>query len=237
MIRVFVDESGNMGRSGKYFVLAGLVVKTEKQRNRIERMIRREQLLDEKGRRLETKKDEIKFSRMKFEQRQRIANKIAGEWEINIHYFVAYKPMVELLREGKTKNLVYNYFSKLLMERIFKRYDDDFEIIFDQRSTAVKSMNSLTDYIEISAYADFPNLVGKSIAVKQADSRTNELLQAADVIAGAAAQAYALHNLHYLEILGGKVMTLQEFPKRGFIGSQKREIGKRKLIYMLRGDG
>ncbi|MBR3180661.1 DUF3800 domain-containing protein [Candidatus Saccharibacteria bacterium] len=235
MVKVYVDESGNMGKSGDYFVLAAIVFTSDKAEARVRRLIKKEQLLGANGKPTGAKKSELKFAKLEFEQKQRILNKISKEEGVNLFYFVAYKPMVELLQEGKTKNLVYNYFSKLLMSKIFKRYDDDFEIVFDQRSTAVKSMNSLTDYIEISAYAEFPNLVGKRILVNQGDSKTNKLLQAADLVAGAARQAYSLHNLHFLEILGGKIMAIVEFPKRGFRGSLKFEIGKRRLVDKLRG--
>lgn len=232
MVRVFIDESGNMGESGKYFVLAAVVAKTGKDEARLKRVIRKEQVLDARG--MKTRKTEVKFSKMKFPQRQRLVDKISREGA-DVFYFVAYKPRVALLNEGKQKNLIYNYFSKLLMTRVFRRYDDDFEIIFDQRSTAVKSMNSLTDYIEISAYAEFPNLVGKRVTVNQADSRTNLMLQVADVVAGAGAQAYGLKNRHFLEILGERVRAIDEFPKRGFVGSQKYKLGRLKLIYKLRG--
>lgn len=234
MIRVYVDESGNMGAEGEYFVLAAAVFKTEKSEARVRRAIRREQRLRTDGELLLVPRREVKFSRMRFEQRQRLLNEIAGE-EVDVFYFVAYKRRCSLLMAGKKKNLIYNYFSKLLMERVFRRYDDDFEIVFDQRATAVKSMNSLTEYIQISAYVDFPNLTGKRVTVMQADSRTNFLLQAADVVAGAAAQAYSLGNRHFLEILGRRVKAIDEFPRRGFVGSLKLGIGKLLLIDKLRG--
>ncbi|MBQ6130612.1 DUF3800 domain-containing protein [Candidatus Saccharibacteria bacterium] len=237
MVKVYIDESGNMGRAGNYFVLAAVVVKGPKGEGRLKRLVRREQRLDAEGRRLEAEKwrKELKFSKMKFPQRQRLIHELAEEEGAEMFYFVAYKPRVSLLMEGKEKNLIYNYFSKLLMSKIFKRYDEDFEIIFDQRSTAVKSMNSLTDYIEISAYAEYPNLVGKKVTVNQADSRTNLLLQVADVVAGAGAQAYSLRNRHFLEILGERIRAIYEFPRRGFQGSLKFMIGKLKLIDVLRG--
>ena len=231
---MYVDESGNMGAEGEYFVLAAAVFKTEKSEARVRRAIRREQRLRTDGELLLVPRREVKFSRMRFEQRQRLLNEIAGE-EVDVFYFVAYKRRCSLLMAGKKKNLIYNYFSKLLMERVFRRYDDDFEIVFDQRATAVKSMNSLTEYIQISAYVDFPNLTGKRVTVMQADSRTNFLLQAADVVAGAAAQAYSLGNRHFLEILGRRVKAIDEFPRRGFVGSLKLGIGKLLLIDKLRG--
>lgn len=235
MIRVYVDESGNMGAEGEYFVLAAVVFKTEKSEVRARRLIRKEQRLGAAGEKLRKVRREVKFSKMKFEQRQRVLNGIAREESVDVFYFVAYKPRCALLMAGKKKNLIYNYFSKLLMERVFRRYDDDFEIVFDQRATAVKSMNSLTEYIQISAYVDFPNLTGKRVTVNQADSRTNFLLQVADVVAGAAAQAYTLGNRHFLEILGRKIKAIDEFPKKGFRGSQKLGIGKLLLIDKLRG--
>ena len=235
MKKVFVDESGNMGKSGDYFVLVALVAKDEKVEVRLKRLVRKEQFLSAKGDKLTAPKSELKFCKMKFEQRQRIVARLAKEEGVEIFYFVAYKPMVRLLQEGITKNLVYNYFSKLLIDRVFKRYDDDFEIVFDQRSTAVKSMYSLTDYIELSGHAYFKNLVGKDISVIQRDSKTNLLLQAADIVAGAVAQGYSLRNLHFLDMLGPKIISAREYPKRGFVGSQRFEIGKRRLIDKLRG--
>lgn len=235
MIRVYVDESGNMGVDGEYFVLAAAVFKTDKSEARVRRLIRKEQQLGTMGEKLLVARREVKFSRMKFEQRQRLVNGISKEENVDVFYFVAYKPSCALLTAGKKKNLIYNYFSKLLIERVLRRYDDDFEIVFDQRATAVKSMNSLMEYIQISAYVDFPNLTGKCVTVNQADSRTNLLLQAADVVAGAAAQAYVAQNRHFLEMLGRRVKMIDEFPKRGFCGSQKWALGKLQLIDMLRG--
>ena len=239
MRRVFIDESGNMGKSGRYFVLAAVVMSERKAEARVKRLIRKEQRLSVSGEELERKlwRKELKFSRMKFEQRQRILGKLAKEEGVDVFYFVAYKPRVLLLLEGKQKNLIYNYFSKLLMSKIFRRYEDDFEIVFDQRATAVKSMNSLLEYIEISAYVEFPKLTTKKISVNQADSKTNTLLQVADLAAGAAAQAYALGNQHFLELLGERVKMIYEFPRRGFPGSLKFRLGKMRLIQRLKGVG
>ena len=235
MIKVFVDESGNMGVSGKYFVLAAVVVKTKKAEDRLKRLVRKEQRLDGTGNLRTEIMPELKFSKMKFTQRQRVIHEISQIPEVDVFYFVAYKPMIALIQKGNNKNLVYNYFSKLLMGKIFKRYKDDFLICFDQRTTAVKSMNSLTEYIQIAAFSEFPNLTGKSVIVNQADSRTSYLLQIADSIAGAAAQAYDRKKPHFLELLGVRIKVLDEFPKRGFVGSLKFKIGKLKLIDKLRG--
>ena len=212
MIYVYIDESGNLGKSGEYFVLSAVVFDTEKGRNRVKRVIRKEQLIVAGSK---EKKNEIKFSRLGFVSRQRILNKIVRRADGDLYYFVAYKPEVMLLNEGKSKNLVYNYFAWLLCEQFFKKYNDDFMIIFDQRSTTVKSMNSLTDYIKSNAFT-LANLVRKQIVVNQADSKTNFLLQAADMVAGATYQSYNNKLDHFFNILKTRVIDFDEFPRGGF---------------------
>ena len=66
MIRVFVDESGNMGQSGDYFVLAAVVFKSDLGFNRVKRIIKREQLVSDDGKKWKNGKEEIKFTKLKF---------------------------------------------------------------------------------------------------------------------------------------------------------------------------
>lgn len=125
---------------------------------------------------------------------------------------------VTLLTQGKPKNLVYNYFAKLLTDKIFAKYNDDYCVIFDQRATAVKSMNSLTDYITINAYTNF-NHVDHDIIVKQVDSKTAYLLQVADIVAGTVYQAYKYRSQHFLDMLDDRIVSAEEFPRYRFNGS------------------
>lgn len=119
---------------------------------------------------------------------------------------------------GKPKNLVYNYFAKLLTDQIFSKYNDDFLVTFDQRSTAVKSMNSLVDYITINAYTSHQH-VSRNIQVEQKDSKTYNNLQTADILAGTVAQAYCRKSHHFLNILKERVVKSDEFPRSTFDGS------------------
>lgn len=217
MIRVFIDESGNLGRGGEYFVLAAAVFDTEKGATRGKRIIKREQQLLSKERELDSIA-EIKSSSLKFEQRQRILSKIIKKADVDIFYLAAYKPNVALLSQGKSKNLVYNYLAKLLTDMIFSKYNDDFVITFDQRSTCVESMNSLPDYIEINAYTRH-NHFDKNILVRQRDSKTTYNLQTADVIAGTVYQAYKKNSKHFLNLLAPRIIKADEFPRTKFKNS------------------
>ncbi len=217
MIQAYIDESGNMGCGGKYFVLAAVVFDTEKGAARIKRLIRKEQQLIAKERQC-AYINEIKSFSLNFPQRQRILNKMTAKADIDIFCLVVDKPQVTLLRQQKPKNLVYNYFAKLLTDAIFKKYNGDFRVIFDQRATAVKSMNSLTDYITINAYTSF-NLVQNQVEVLQRDSKTEYNLQAADLVAGTIYKAYNRQQTHFLHLIHERIINLSEFPGAQFEGS------------------
>lgn len=67
MITTYIDESGNLGRGGEYFILAAAVFNTKKGDARIKRIIRKEQkmLSSEQGQNLipEIKSNRSKISK------------------------------------------------------------------------------------------------------------------------------------------------------------------------------
>ncbi|MCQ2049874.1 MAG: DUF3800 domain-containing protein [Candidatus Saccharibacteria bacterium] len=217
MITAYIDESGNLGRGGNYFVLAAIVYDNQKGENRVKRIIKKEQQLLAKENQV-AGLAEIKSCSLSFAQRQRILNKIVSRADNDIYYLAIYKKNVTLLNQDKPKNLVYNYFAKILTDMIFAKYNDDFRIIFDQRSTCVKSMNSLPDYIKIGAYTNH-NHADKNVEVTQRDSKTLFNLQAADIIAGTVYHAYKNSNIHFLNMIKPRVVKKDEFPRNNFEGT------------------
>lgn len=210
MITAYIDESGNLGRGGKYFVLAAVVFDTPNGDKRIKRIIKKE-CLRVAQESYNVPLQELKSSLLSFQQRQRILGKITARADVDFFYIVFDKPHVTLLQTQKPKNLVYNYFAKLLTDLIFAKYNDSFRIVFDQRSTCVHSMNSLPDYIKISAFIDHPN-INQNIEVFQHDSRTMYNLQAADLLAGTVYQAYCRQKRHFLRLIEDRVVKKSEFP-------------------------
>lgn len=103
---------------------------------------------------------ELKFSQLDFEQRQRILTKIASKENVYFFYTVIRKQNTELFKTSSSKNLIYNYFARLLTDMIFSEYDDDFRVVFDQRSTRIKSMNSL---IYTHNYSHFMKIIKSKI--------------------------------------------------------------------------
>lgn len=216
MIQVYIDESGDMGRGGKYFVLAAAVFTTPESNKIAKRTIRKFQLYLSAHR---TKPiAEVKSRHLNFEQRQSILSRLAKQLNFDILYLVVDKDHVSLLQQDKPKNLVYNYFAKLLTDQIFSYYHDDFHVIFDSRTTTVKSMNSLIDYITINAYT-YHNHGCHDIFVEQKDSKLIPNLQIADIIAGTVLRSYYKQKCHFLNLIQEHIVFADEFPRFSFSGS------------------
>lgn len=211
MIYAYLDESGNLGRGGKFFTIAATVFDNEKGKLRVKRIIKRECLRLSKS---NIPLSELKFYKLNFNERQRILNKIIQKADLDLYYITAKKSRVTLLQQGRDKNLVYNYLAGLLVEKIILRYNDDITFCFDQRSTKVTSMNSLCDYLEINAYKS--GRFTHTIHVKQYDSKSMYNLQAADAIAGAINGSFERNSFQLLNIIKPRIVTSIKFPWTAF---------------------
>ena len=214
MLRVFIDESGDLGSGGRFFVMAAVVFLGDFAAKKGSRLVRKAR----KNMRVE----ELKSSRMHFEERQAILNRLMNIDGVDFFYFIAEKSQVSLLRGDYSKNLIYNYFAKLLVDEIFKTYSDKMYILFDERTTKVQSMNSLKDYLLIDACVNFGKK-NNEIIIEQADSRAVNNLQLADLISGTVYQAYSRKKRHFLDIIGRKVRSANEFPEASFSQKMFRE--------------
>lgn len=225
MLRIYIDESGDLGSGGYYFVMAAVVFLTDfaaKKGSRLVRKIRK---------RMET--EELKSSRMNFTERQTILNKLMDINGVEFFYFIAEKSRVSLLREDYSKNLIYNYFAKLLVDEIFKTYQEKMYIVFDARTTKVQSMNSLKDYLLIDAYVNYKKKSDRVI-IEQADSCLVNNLQLADLISGTVYQAYTRNKRHFLDLIGQKVRSANEFPEASFSRKMLRRADGSLLLSLRR---
>ena len=91
MTRVFIDESGNLGRGGRFFVLAAIVFLTRQSAKKASRYVRKMQKrLGAKGSPLA----ELKSCRMSFVERQMLLNGLMASGDIEFY----------ILAFGKDKN-------------------------------------------------------------------------------------------------------------------------------------
>lgn len=212
MINVFVDESGNLGKGGEFFTIAAIAFNdSDKGNKRVSRLIKKSCLrfsLDDHPLK------ELKCNKLSFTQKQAILNKITARADHEIFYITAQKKYVALLQQNRDKNLVYNYLAGILSMEIIKKYNDDVSINFDQRTTAVASMNSLTDYIKIKAYTS--GNFKHNLHVSQFDSRSMYNLQAADIIAGIINYSYMNQKKHLINLMEAHFEVKIEFPRDKF---------------------
>lgn len=214
MLRIYIDESGDLGSGSRFFVMAAVVFLSDIANKKGSRLVRKM--------RKRMKAEELKSNRMTFAERQAIINRLMSIGGLYFFYFIAEKNQVSLLRGGYSKNLIYNYFAKLLVDEIFKTYREKMRIIFDARTTKVQSMNSLKDYLLIDAYANFKKRHDE-VEIEQEDSRAVNNLQLADLISGTVYQAYTRGKRHFLDIIGRKVCSANEFPAASFSRKLFRE--------------
>nr|DAX29292.1 MAG TPA: Protein of unknown function (DUF3800) [Caudoviricetes sp.] len=138
-------------------------------------------------------------------------------WDFVVYFTIPirYHFVVFLLVLIYNNRYDYSFFSGLLAREIAKKYPtQDISILFDERTTKVASMNSLSDYIRIKLYT----MVGfyGNITVDQANSKSSLGLQAADVISNTIYQSIESGKQHFLKIIESRIESRQHFPQGKF---------------------
>jgi hypothetical protein len=204
MIEVFIDESGNMGRSGKYFVIAAVVCPNSSSKNRLKRIFKKSCL---KYSSTKEPLKEIKASEQPFEHLQELSNKVAQKPDHELYIIVVEK------KHYKTKldnNLDYMYLSGFLIKRVLKKYNDDIRITFDARDVKATSLTSIADYLKIKAEMDWG--FKHNLEVSRKESHTMYCLQAADLIAHISYRKYKDDRRHLFDIVSPRAEEVIKFP-------------------------
>jgi Protein of unknown function (DUF3800) len=208
------DESGNMGKRGRYFTIA--CVESQQTKPLINVMSKAA---------LKTKRtfsafknsDEIKAADAYPCIKDYFLRKISSK-ELSIRYIVA-----DLLHVKKEltddENLLYNFLLKFLIVPIAKRPDVTHLIInLDKRSIKVKSTNSFQDYIKLQLNYEYNCNV--KVDVHYVESQNSFCIQAADYVANAINSYYEYQNNSYYNLIKEKVVQRELFPRRVF-GQEK----------------
>lgn len=207
MLKVFIDESGNLGTKGRFFIIAALATNNGK---RIKNLSKRKLIkLKKAGYPL----NELKASNLSFPQKQDILTDLCNEDDFQCFYVVADKKhLVKKILEDK--NICYNYLCKFLFENIIKGTTDDVSVILDNHSIKTKALNSLCDYIKIHAYTDWG--FNKSIIFEYKDSEKVKNLQIIDIISNAIYAKYMYNKNHLYDLIRSKINKFTEFPYSKF---------------------
>jgi hypothetical protein len=151
-MKIYIDESGLLGVKSrdKYFVLAALVCHTkiaDKKLKQLGKNIYKKYLAP-------NNLQEIHATHTSFPVKQKVLNTIARIEDITIYYLI-----VEQKKIHKSlilyPNICYNYLIGLLLEDIILKCKDNVDIILDNHSTKVGSLNSLHEYLKIKAFTEW----------------------------------------------------------------------------------
>ena len=212
MRMVYIDESGNLGTMGRYFVLAAIVFNDAKASNRIKRIMRKacKNFAEAGCRPLE----EIHSTKLTFQQKQTLLNKFASKSDHEIFILVADKNHIAFQLSNVNRNIGYNYLAGLLVKSIVRKYDDDLCFVFDGRSTKITSRDSLLYYL--SARASFDWGYKHKLDLSQSDSRQAYCLQATDLISNVTYRAFRDNKHHLSQIVQPHIEDIIKFPHTKF---------------------
>lgn len=209
------DESGNLGSSGRYFVIACIDTNNWKALHNImhkklgiaKRMFHELSLLHS---------NEIKakdaYPCIKYHILECIAKK-----DLQISYIVADLNHVKpsLLED---KNILYNFLMKLLIERLITEKDNGttINIICDKHTTKVASGNSFSDYIKLFLLYEKEYSISLNIKSMDSDDKDAYIVQAADYIANALYGYYEYGDGIYYNRFKHKLSSVLLFPWKLF---------------------
>jgi hypothetical protein len=197
-----VDESGDLGKSGERFFVIALIV-AQKQK-RIKNIVKHFCSAH--------KVQEIKAASLDFPEKQDLLTKLTSVEDHSISYIVVDKNHIYNTKLFEDKNLIYNYIFQHLIKPIIKNSSGDLDIVLDNHSTKVKSINSLRDYIKIKAYAEWN--VKWNLNIHYMNSKDSKLLQMTDLVANTVYGHYLYGKSHLYGLL--KIDRSIKFPEGKF---------------------
>ena len=181
MLQIFIDESGNLGYNDGYFIIAMLIAHNPKRiKNIIKSFCGYHSL------------PEVHATNLDLPQKQFLVNKLTKQQDYNVSYIIANKMMVKKKRLFENNNLLFNYLLSFLVKDVIKANTDDICLYLDNRTQKVASANSLKDYIQIKAYAEWG--FTKNFSVQYLDSRESKAIQMADLVANCIRRKYHWKN-------------------------------------------
>lgn len=209
------DESGNLGVSGRYFVISCIDTTNAKSLHNI--MKRKLKQAGDKFPELKTlHAHEIKakdaYPCVKYHILESIISK-----DVTVSYIVVDLQHIEE-RLLKDKNILYNFASKILISKLITKADEGktINIIFDNKTTKIASKNSLREYIIAHVVYEKGLDVNINFEYKDSDAGDAFIIQAADYIANGLYANYEYNNDIYKNIISKKQNIVQHFPYKNF---------------------
>lgn len=204
----YIDESGNLGKDGPYFIISFLVPYQPK---RLKNIFKKACLDFSET---EVPLSEIKSSILSVPRKQELLNKMTQKNDFECGYIVAEKSGIyqKLLSD---KNVCYNYLCALMIRPLLQNKTEDIHVILDNHTQKVTSINSLKDHLKIKAYTEW-DFKG-NLTVEYKDSKMNFQLQCVDLISNVVYGRYTYQKRNGLYgMIQNHVKNVQLFPRHKF---------------------
>ena len=209
MLKIAFDESGNLGKKERYFVIAGIVPDNNIAEKRITNLVRRTRASFTSS----LKRKELKGSLMTMPQKQRFLKNLCSKNDYRVVYLVADKNHIDP-RIFADKNLTFNFLFGKLLKCFINSFSEDLELCIDNRTVKVTSRDSLQNYLKIEAYTKWN--YSHELDIHLEDSENDDLLQAVDIIANTIYAKYNYNASHLYSYNSGYCVRKQHFPYTKF---------------------
>jgi hypothetical protein len=201
---VLIDESGDAGfklarGSTPHFVVAMVIFDDFKEAERASKLI-------EEARISLRIKPEFKFNKCSAQVKDGFFEAVAP-CKFSVHAIAVDKSRIYSDNLRENKELFYNFFVKSLLQ-----HDNN---VLAGAKVKIDGSGDREFKRELAAYLKRESAAGKIISVKFAESHRNNLIQLADMVAGAIARSYRKddRNEHdrWRKMLGGKIQNVWDF--------------------------
>lgn len=197
---ICIDESGDLGRGGRFFVIASVQMDNSK---RLKNLV--------KNFCTENSVSEIKGSLLTVPERQSLINGLNYKRDYHISYLVFDKKNFHR-KDILGKNILFNYLSSFLFEKICRSHNsNEIDICFDNRTVKTKAKHALPEYLK-TKMLEWD--IEKDVNISFSESHSHKGIQIADLIANTIFQRYKNNKRHFYNQLNIKESI--KFPYKTF---------------------
>jgi hypothetical protein len=210
-IRIYLDESGDLGfssKSSKYFVIAALLTQNSLRIEKCITKVRKERLPNKYK-----KIPELKYHNSNNVVRRRILQCIA-KIEVDIAFAVLRKQQVHKHLRNKP-NILYNFLCGSLVGNIFRKHNinNKVDIIVDRSLSGIKR-EAFDEYVGYKALMNKVETFDPDhLEIRHVDSAQDKCIQAVDFVVGAIARNYEHEDPLFYEIIDENVEIALDFFK------------------------
>ena len=227
-INLYMDESGNLGTNGRYFLICALEIKGNHAKSlgkRAGRVINRFKIKYNIS-----KTKEIKGWRLKHNQRIELIEQILFK-DVKVRVIILdLKHTTMLLKKADDKNACYNYLVQLIVRRLIEDYPDleKINLYLDNRSVKIGNRLSLKPYLYnklVLEQLETKKKVNRiEIETHYMESNNCYLIEWADIIANAIYKKYNSNINEYYQKIKPHIIFESRFPSKTFGTNNEKEL-------------